>query len=177
MSDAWDQRWSNDTDSPPITRADYIEEKATLAGSFIASILYGTPPTRLSIRIDFNRSVILGVVILLCFQCMAALLNPVHRKGEGIKWWLVAHTVAMFSFVTVYTAINLHIQSKSFIDKRKDQERTPTTFISGPLYYQLNIRWVALGIIPNIMFNLNNWLADGLLVSSLFDAAPTRPSI
>jgi len=156
-------------------RSSYVEEKATLAGSFIASILYGTPPTRLSIHTDFNRSAILGMVILLFFQCMAALLNPVHRRGEGIKWWLVSHTVAMFSFVTVYTAMNLHIQSKSFIDKRKDQALTPTISISGPLKYQLNIRVVALGIIPNVMFNLNNWLADGLLVSSLFDVTPTRP--
>ena len=177
MSNAWWQPWSNDTDSPLITRAEYIEEKATLAGIFIASILYGTPPTCLSTRTNFNRSVILGVVILLFFQCMAALLNPVHRRGEGIKWWLVSHTVAMFSFVTVYTAMNLHIQSKSFIDKRKDHQISPTIFISGPLEYQLNIRGVALGIIPNAMFNLNNWLADGLLVSSLFDTAPTRPGI
>jgi len=178
MSDYWGQLWSNDTDSQPIRRADYIDEKATLAGSFIASILYGTPPTRLSIRIDFNRSVILGMVILLFFQCMAAFLNPVHRRGEGIKWWLVSHTMAMFSFVTVYTAMNLHIQSKSFIDKRKDHIYPGSTFVySGPLYYQLSIRRVALGIIPNVMFSLNNWLADGLLVSSLFDAAPTRLGI
>jgi len=174
MPEAWGQLWSDDPDSPRISRADYIEEKATLAGSFIASILYGTPPTCLSIRTDFDDLVILGVVILLFFQCMAAFLNPVHRRGEGIKWWLVSHTVAMFSFVTVYTAMNLHIQSKSFIDKRQSG---PIIFSSGPLNYQFTIRGVALGIIPNIMFNLNNWLADGLLVSSLFDAAPTRPGI
>jgi len=178
MSDPWFQRWSNDTDSPPIPKGDYIEEKATLAGSFIGSILYGTPPTRLSIRTDFNHSVILGLVILLFFQCMAAFLNPVRRRGEGIKWWLVSHIVAMFSFVTVYTAMNLHIQSKSFIDKRQAYYQiTSTTISSGPLNYQFSTRRVALGIIPNVMFNLNNWLADGLLVSSLFDAAPTCPGI
>jgi len=177
MSGPWYQRWSNDTDSPPITRYEYIGEKTTLAGNFIASILYGTASTRLSIRTDFNRSVILGVVILLFFQCMAALLNPVHRRGEGIKWRLVSHTVAMFSFVTVYTAMNLHIQSMSFIDKREGLETMPSTLGSGPLLYQSNIHGAALGIIPYVMFNLNNWLADGLLVSSLFDAAPTRPGI
>jgi len=180
MSDYWEQLWSNDTESPPITRAAYVEEKATLAGSFIASILYGTLPTCLSIRADFNRSVILGMVILLFFLCMAALLNPVHRRGEGIKWWLVSHTVAMFSFVTVYTAMNLHIQSKSFIDKRQNYYQITSTIVSsGPLIYQVSIRTrgLALGYIPNIMFNLNNWLADGLLVSSLFDAVPTRPGI
>jgi len=116
---------------------------------------------------------------MLLFQCVAALLNPVHRRGEGIKWWLISHTVAMFSFVTVYTAVNLHIQSEAFIDNRKDYKYAsdPTVVGSGPLRYQYNIRNTALGLIPNTMFNLNNWLADGLLVSSLFGAAPTCPGI
>ena len=109
---------------------------------------------------------------MLFFQCMAALLNPVHNKGDGIKWWLVFYTVAMFSFVTVYTAMNLHIQSNSFVDNRG---RDPS--YSMPLEYQYSIREAALGLVPNIMFNLNNWLADGLLVSSLFDAAPARPDV
>jgi len=130
---------------------------------------------------------ILGVIIMLFFQCIAALLNPVHRRGEGIKWWLVSHTVAMFSFVTVYTAVNLHIQSESFIDNREDyrsvdprvEDNPPAdpVFGSGPLLYQYIIRNTALGLIPNTMFNLNNWLADGLLASSLFDPAPTCPGI
>jgi len=98
---------------------------------------------------------------------MVALLNPVHRREEGIKWWLVSYTVAMFLFVTVYTGMNLHILSNSFID----HQRTP----ESPLNYQFLSRITALGLIPNVMFNLNNWLADGLLVSYLPDAAPTRP--
>ena len=118
---------------------------------------------------------ILGVIITLFFQCITALLNPVHRRGEGINWWLISHTVAMFSFVTVYTAVNLHIQSESFIDNRKDYPYgNSTVFGSGPILYQYGIRSTALGLIPSTMFNLNNWLADALLVSSLFDAAPTR---
>jgi len=109
---------------------------------------------------------ILGLTILLFFQCMAALLNPVYRRGEGIKWWLVFHTVAMFSFVTVYTATTLHIQSNSFIDHREGHP-TDVKLTSGPLNYQQAIRKRALGLVPNVMFSLNNWLADGLLVSSV----------
>ena len=108
---------------------------------------------------------------MLFFQCMAALLNPVHRRGEGTKWWLVSHTVAIFSFVTVYTAINLHIRSKSLIDNRE------LVGSSGPLDSQHGIRSTALGLVPDIMFNLNNWLADGLLVRSLFDATLTHPNV
>jgi len=121
---------------------------------------------------------ILGAIVMLFFQCMAALLNPVHRRGEGIRWWFVSYTVAMFLFVTVYTAMNLQIQSESFIDNRKDFIYPHSTVVkSGPIEYQYVIRKSALGLIPNTMFNLNNWLADGLLVSSLFDATPTRPGI
>jgi len=128
------------------------------------------PYTRLSMLTSIVRF-ILGVLIVLFFQCMAALLNPIHRRGERIRWWLVFHTVAMFSLVTVHTAMNLHIQSNSFIDNRK------LVGFSGPLAYQSDVRQTALGLVPNVMFNLNNWLADGLLVSSVFDAAPTRLDI
>ena len=113
---------------------------------------------------------------MLFFRCMAALRNPVYRRDEGIKWWLVSYTVTMFSFVTVYTAMNLQIQSNSFIDNRQDIKGWSTP-LSGPLKYQYNIRSAVLGLIPSIMFNLNNWLADGLLVCSLFDVVPlTRVS-
>ena len=53
----WHQVWSDSPTAPQIMRFQYIEEKVTLAGSFISSILYGTPPTRSSIRADFDRSV------------------------------------------------------------------------------------------------------------------------
>jgi len=105
---------------------------------------------------------------------MVALLNPPYRRDEGIKLWLVFYTMAMFSFVTVYTAMNLYIQSNAFIDNRISLRGSDT---SGPFNYQYFIRATALGLIPSVMFNLNNWLADGLLVSSLFDAALTCPGI
>jgi len=109
---------------------------------------------------------------MLFFQCMVALVNNVHRREEGIKWWPMFYTTAMFSFVTVYTAVNLHNLSMSFIDNR---EHRPG--FSGPLIHQYHVRHMYLGLLPNVMFNLNNWLADGLLVSSLFDVAPTLPGV
>jgi hypothetical protein len=38
---------------------------------------------------------------------MSALPNPVDCTKGGAKWLLVTHTLAMFSFVTTFTAINL----------------------------------------------------------------------
>jgi len=81
----------------------------------------------------------------------------------------------MFAFVTVLIGMGLHIESISFIDNREfpgDGVLPP-----GPLGYQGSIRQTALTIIPNLMFFLNNWLADSLLVGSLPDPAFDRPSV
>ena len=43
MSDPWEQPWTNSYDSPLIAIYEYTQEKATLAGGFISSVLYGTP--------------------------------------------------------------------------------------------------------------------------------------
>ena len=109
---------------------------------------------------------ILGIIVVLFFQCMEALLNPVNRRKEGVKWGLVAYTMTMFSFVTIYTATSLQIQSTSYVDNRAfsgDGGRGAP----GPLGYQTFVFSKAINIVPNTMFLLNNWLADGLLVSSV----------
>ena len=111
---------------------------------------------------------ILGILVVVFFQCMAALLNPVTRERQGIKWGPVSYTVVMFSLATVYTATRLNVQSISFIDNRE----FPGIGLSppGPLGYMWsNSR--TLCTVPNLMFLLNNWLADGLMVSSLFDVS------
>jgi len=43
MIDHWLRPWSNSSTAPHIAEYEYIVEKATLAGSLIGSILYGTP--------------------------------------------------------------------------------------------------------------------------------------
>jgi len=106
---------------------------------------------------------------------MAALLNPIHRKTEGTKWGLVAYTVATLSFVTVYIAISLNTQSAAFIDNREFTDLDGV--LLGPLGYRSANRPTVLGSIPSILFLLNNQLADGLLVSILFDVAPARPGV
>ena len=94
---------------------------------------------------------------------MNVLLNPVDRTRGGIKWGLMAHTAAMFLFVTVYTTMNLDIVSVSCIDYREfPGDNTPP----GPFGYTI-FHFFVLNNVPTIMFFLNNWLADGLLVSSV----------
>ena len=124
-------------------------------------------PTWPSIHAHLVCSVILGIIIALFFKCMVALFNPAHQRGEHIKWGLVSYTAVMFALVTVGTATNLHVQSASYIDNREfpgiDGLLPP-----GSYGYQLLIAPEALSTVPNVMFLLNNWLADGLLVSSPF---------
>ena len=94
---------------------------------------------------------------------MGALLNPVNRTRGSGNWLLVAHTVAMFAFVTINTGISLNIQSIVNIDNRKfpGADEIPP----GPYGYQFIALSQKTNFTPSIMFLLNQWLADGLLVS------------
>ena len=99
---------------------------------------------------------------------MAALFNSDYRRGKPIKWWLVSYTVIMFSIVTILTGMQLNVQSISCIDNR-EFPGIDGVVSSGPLGYQALISPDTINIIPDVMFLLNNWLADGLLVGLLFD--------
>ena len=158
------ERAPSDIPNPPqIPYRLYLGEKENFAGNIVGAILYGksTYPT-IILALPANP-IILGVTTVLFFRCVDALLDPVGRTKGDIKWGLVAHTVAMFSFTTIYTAMNLDIQSVSFIDNRGSpgDDATPP----GPLGYQFLINSNAITVAPDILIFLNGWLADGLLVS------------
>ena len=115
------------------------------------------------------HSVLLGIVIVVFFKCIAALFDPVHRRGEPIKWGLVCYTVVMFLLVTIGTAMQLDVQSISYIDNR-DFPGLGSAIPPGPVGYELwFIQPNAIVVIQNFLFVLSNWLADGFLVSPLFD--------
>ena len=80
----------------------------------------------------------------------------------------------MFSVATVQTAMYPNRPSVSYIDDREFPGSGSRWFPPGPIGYLSFISSEALAIVPNVMFALNNWLADGLLVSSLFDVMSTR---
>ena len=83
-------------------------------------------------------------------------------------WGLTIHTVAMFSFATICGAMNLSLMSISYIDNR-EFPGVDAALAPGPAGYSALIYSQAIKVVPNIMFMLNNWLADGLLVHSLFN--------
>ena len=105
---------------------------------------------------------------------MNTLLNPVNRARDGIKWLLVAHTVAIFLFVTVFTTINLDILSISYIDKRKIHGIIEPP---GPLGFLYLTYSTVTGIVSTVMFLLNNLLVDGLLVRFVFNLLTRMPNM
>ena len=80
----------------------------------------------------------------------------------------------MFSAATVQTAMGSHFESMSYIDNREFPgivgEVSP-----GPIGYLVFAASEALSIFYTVMYFLTAWLADGLLVSSLLDAAFSHP--
>jgi len=119
----------------------YYAEKFTFAGFLLGAIFY-------------------GITIILFFQCMSALFN---HTWKDIKWALVAHTTAMFSFVTIYTATFLDIQSISYVDNR-EVPSVDGLFIPGPIGYQGLVYSKPISLVGTIVFFLNNGLADALLL-------------
>ena len=109
------------------------------------------------------QSIILGIVIVLFFQCTSIFFNPTNRMEGGFKWWLVIHVAAMFSIVTVATGMGLNLTSIAYITSREfpgNNEPAP-----GPMGYKNLIYSTASSVIPNNLLQVNQWLADGLLVS------------
>ena len=116
------------------------------------------------------RRIILGIAVALFSQCIGALINPINTVGKGVRWWLVAHTVALFLFSTAGFTMNRYIVSTEYIDNRD----FPGTngMPPGPIGYE-NTRFNIgpFEDVYTVMFPLNQWLADGLLVSSILKSA------
>ena len=70
----------------------------------------------------------------------------------------------MFSVVTIGTMIQLAIQSSSFIDNRAFPG-VDGVMVPGPFGYQRFINPKAISVVRDVMFTLDSWMADGLLVS------------
>ena len=176
--------WSNNPYAPQITYDVYFAEKTNFTGIIIGGMFYGTSTCMPVCLPPLTSFAVLGVIVVLFFQCMKALFNCANRKRHGgVNWRLVIYTVVMFSFATVYTAMGTEIQSISFIDNR-NFPGVGDAIPPGPLGYQLYIYSKPISIVPNAIFLVMNWMADGLLVSfssslpdEVFDAGDSSSSI
>ena len=110
----------------------------------------------------------LGIVVALFFQCMATLLSPADRSGEGIRWARVVHIVALFLFLTIPFGIGFYRLSIEYINNREFPGND--IFSPGPTGYNDLLQLNAGTTFANAMFPLNQWLADGLLVSPILSS-------
>ena len=141
-------------------------EHAAFTGNNIGEIFYGTHLIHHSANyIDISHPSLQGMLIILYFETIAALLSPFHRKGQSIKWGLVGYSTVMFGLVTTFTAMNVWLQQLSYIDNR-EFPGVPGTLPPGPIGWSLFMYSKPLVIIPNACFIIANWMADGLLVST-----------
>lgn len=108
---------------------------------------------------------LLGIAIALFFQCMSTLLNPDNRMKKGVKWGLVTHTMAMFSFTSIACMIEGRERSISYVEAR-EFPGVEGEFPPGP-YGFLSVRHGPITSVSVLMFPLNQWLADGLLVGTV----------
>ena len=177
MSDTQQKPWSNSLNAPKIPYDLYYAEKATIAGILIALVLYGTFVHSHPLRVPLSalNSVVPGILVVLFFQCMGALLSSANRNREGVNWGLVSYTVVMFSCATVVNGWAQYFASISFIDNR-NFPGVEGAAPPGPFGYQQTICSTTVGTSPTFASSLSYWLADGLLVGCLIDRAPVFPS-
>lgn len=177
MSDSREPPWSDNPNVPKIPYNMYFAEKCYFAGILLAAILYGMRcPICTSAHPYLICSGFPGILIVLFFQCIAALFSPANHRKEGVRWCVVCYTMLMFLFVTVLTGTDLHIQSICYVDNR-EYPGVENAIAPGPLGYRFLISSGALSITRSLMFFLNFWLADGLLVCSLSGPVPVRPGV
>ena len=77
------------------------KEFSSLGREVYSLVLYGMHKAPLPIHLSIRAYSILGIVVVLFFRCIAALLNSIHHREERIKWGLVTYTVVMFLLVTI----------------------------------------------------------------------------
>ena len=110
----------------------------------------------------------LGITVALFLQCMGTLLSPANPIGKGMRWALVAHTVAMFLFLTISMGISYHKMSIDYINNREFPGNDK--FPPGPMGYDDLLQFDAITTVFVTMFPLNQWLADGLLVNPILNS-------
>lgn len=100
---------------------------------------------------------------------MGALLNPVNRTKEKIKWGLVIHTVVLFSLTTIGAAVTFDILSLCYTEGREFPGSH--AYPPGPYGYRDIFYSKAINSVPGIAFELGQWLGDRFLVGSVSESA------
>ena len=84
---------------------------------------------------------------------MAALINPANPIKRGIKWALVAHTIALFSVLTIPIGIGFNHLFIEYINNRGFPGNGD--YPPGPLGYDGILDFDATTVVFEVMFPLN----------------------
>ena len=89
---------------------------------------------------------------------------------RNVKLGLVAYTAALFSLSTISLAVGRDLFSTVFVDIRSfpGTEEYPSGPIGGTIVFTAN---AARAILISFPGSVNQWLSDGLLVSSVSNSA------
>ena len=79
-------------------------------------------------------------------------------------WGLTVHSVVMFSCLTISVMIELSGLTSYCIDYQGTPPIYHSRGILGPWEHLEGSSWLISSILPCLVFFLNQWLADGLLV-------------
>ena len=164
--------WSGNPNAPQISYWVHLRERNYFTGDFIGAILYGIV---MSARQSFISADLVcfpvGPVISLHFflECIGALLNPVNRMSKRARFGLAIHTTVIISLATVGFVAECNRESVSFIDNREFSGEDGSS--PGPMGITDNATIIAPLVVA---FPLRQWLADGLLVSSVSSLITTH---
>ena len=123
------------------------------------------PHTCASVLTVLVGLIFLGIVVALFFQCMTTLLSPANPITKGIRWALVAHTVALLLFLTISDGIDSVYLPIEYINNREFPGNDESFLWPGPIGYDALLSLKATTTVFYATFPLTQWLADGLLVS------------
>ena len=111
-----------------------------------------------------------GIVVILFFQCIGALINPANDTRRSVKLGLAAYAVALFLIPTIPLVAGRDVFPTVFIDIRNfpGTEEYPPGPLGGAMISNASDPWVALLGIPA---PVSQWLSNGFLVSSVSSSA------
>jgi hypothetical protein len=106
-------------------------------------------------------SVAFGVVVTLFFMCFSVLYRQTAtrvRSRQRIILWV--YICVVFILNTLFIAANSQFTQLAFIDDRN--------YPGGPAQFENDMWSIPIDEVNNVVFVLQNWMNDGMIVSVVF---------
>ena len=133
---------ANDTNpwAPAESESAIVAERAWLQGDMLSAVAYGAQ------------------LVLFCL-CFRLLYNQLSHNNSRSTLSILLFLCVAFILGTLFMASIADFAQLSFIDNRN--------FPGGPEAFESEMNTNPIELMGNVVFTLQNWLCDGLLVSAL----------